>query len=479
MAETQNNPSVVGVLLAGGVGARLWPVSRQAYPKQFSALVGDSDLSMLQQTINRVEGSRVSKFITLCSEKHRFLVEGQLSELNVDSQIILEPEGRNTAPAIALAALQATSIAQDPILVVLPSDHQIADAERFNEALETAVALAEQGNLVTFGVAPLAAETGYGYIKIGTEMVEGGYEVQSFVEKPNRETAEAFLAGGDHLWNAGMFVLKASVYLRELGTWEPEMLDNCRESVNMAVPDLSFLRVSPEPFVRCKSLSIDHAVMERTELSLVVPLDAGWSDLGSWSSIWKVSPKNEDNNAVVGNAVFVNSRNCLAIAEERLVSLVGVKDISVIETKDAVLVCNNETTEDVKLLATLLQEQEVPEALHHREVYRPWGKFDSVKQGERFKVKQLTVKPGAKLSLQKHYHRAEHWIVVAGTAKITIGEKEFLLTENESTYIPIGETHSLENTGIIDLEIIEVQTGSYLGEDDIVRLEDRYGRINS
>ena len=478
MALPANNYSLVGVLLAGGIGSRLWPVSREAYPKQFSAILDGSDNTMLQQTVKRLGGSLVNRYITLCNEDHRFLVEEQLKPLEIQNEIILEPDGRNTAPAIALAALQASSAGDDPILVVLPCDHQVTDRERFGESLKVAIDIAEKGRLVTFGISATYAETGYGYIETGREVIGGGFEVLSFLEKPDLETAERFVQGGKHLWNGGMFVFRASVYLEELAKWEPKILANCSLAMEKAKLDLSFIKVASQPFLACDNKSIDHAVMENTELATVVSLDAGWSDLGSWSSVWKASSKTESNNASVGNVAFLNTNNSLVVSESRLVGLVGVSDLSVIETKDALLVCSNDATEDVKNLAAQLRASGMPEASTHREVFRPWGKFDSVKEGDRFKVKQLTVKPGAKLSLQKHYHRAEHWVVVAGTATITIGEEKFVLTENQSTYIPVGETHSLENAGIIDLEIIEVQTGSYLGEDDIVRLEDIYGRVD-
>jgi mannose-1-phosphate guanylyltransferase len=473
---TNNNVDLWRVLLAGGSGTRLWPVSRKLHPKQFSTGITDSSQTLLQQTALRLDGMGISNTLTLCNEEHRFLVAEQLRAIDRLGPIILEPEGRNTAPAIALAALTAMAEGGDPILLVLPSDHQILDANRFEAATRDAIALAAQGQLVTFGVVPTEPATGYGYIKVGQSINETGYKVRTFVEKPDLETAKSLLSAGGNYWNSGMFVFKASVYLTELKRHRPNVFAACERAVMDMQQDMSFIRVNQQAFLQSPSISIDHAIMEKTQHASLVPLDVGWSDLGTWGSIWTCSEKAQSDNVTRGNVVLHDAQGCLAVAEDRLLGLVGVKDLVVIETKDSVLVCDRARTEEVKGLTDVLQKAGAAEVERHREVFRPWGKFESISSGNSYQVKKLTVKPGAKLSLQKHQHRAEHWVVVSGTAKVTKGQQEILLAENQSTYISVGEVHSLENPGQEDLELIEVQSGSYLGEDDIIRLEDRYSR---
>jgi mannose-1-phosphate guanylyltransferase len=473
---TQNDSKICAVLLAGGVGTRLWPVSREQHPKQFSAILGNASQTMLQQTALRLDAFDVTDYWTLCGEEHRFIVAEQLRAIDKLGPIILEPEGRNTAPAIALAALAATADEEDPILIVMPADHKIESAESLNNALHQAIDLARQGSLVTFGIVANEPATGYGYICVGEQIKTGCFSVGAFVEKPDLATATRFIDEGGYYWNSGMFVFRASVYLAELKRHASEIYYACERAFESSAADMDFIRIGREAFRLSPNLSIDHAVMEHTELASVVSLDAGWSDLGSWNSIWKNSAGDSDKNVVQGNVVLHETKGSLVMAHSRLVGLVGIEDAVVVETKDAVLVCNQDRTEEVKTLVQKLNQSGAAESQAHREVFRPWGKYDCIDQGQRYQVKKLTVTPGAKLSLQIHHHRAEHWVVVSGTAKVIKGSDEFLLEENQSTYISLGEVHSLENVGSEDLELIEVQSGSYLGEDDIVRLEDKYGR---
>jgi len=464
------------IIMAGGNGSRLWPLSRQLNPKQFLQLVDDK-LSMLQATIGRLDGLGVATPRLICNEEHRFLATEQLRQLGVENaNILLEPVGRNTAPAIALAALQAADQEDDPVLLVLAADHLIRDVGAFHRSIELALPLAQAGKLVTFGIVPTHAETGYGYIEQGTELSEGGFTVSRFVEKPNEPTAQAYLESGRYLWNSGMFMFKASRYLDELGRFRPDILDACREALVNASQDMTFTRVDADAFAACPDESIDYAVMEKTDDAVVVPLDAGWSDIGAWSALWDVSDIDADGNVLKGDVLSHASRNSYIHADSRLVATVGVEDLVIVETKDAVLVAHRDRVQDVKKVVEQLKSEGRCEHLNHREVYRPWGVYDSIDNGQRYQVKRITVKPGAKLSVQKHHHRAEHWIVVSGTAKVTNGDKTYLVTENQSTYIPVGQVHALENPGVIPLELIEVQSGTYLGEDDIVRLEDKYGR---
>lgn len=464
------------VILAGGTGSRLWPMSRQLNPKQFLPLL-DSSLSMLQQTLGRLQGLETVSPMVICNEEHRFLAAEQLRVCGYDqSRILLEPIGRNTAPAIAIAALQQIEQGRDDLLLVLAADHQIADEEVFRDSVRQAMPLAREGRLVTFGIVPTHPETGYGYIQKGDLLGEAGFKVGRFVEKPQRETVQAYLASGEFFWNSGMFLFRASRYLEELEKFRPDILEVCRHALATSHQDLHFTRIDEATFKNCPEESVDYAVMEKTDSAAVVPLDAGWSDVGSWSALWALSEQDGKGNARSGDVIAEDSEGCLLRAEHRLVATVGVRDLVVVETKDAVLVAHKDRVQDVKHVVNRLASEGRPEHRNHREVYRPWGVYDSVDQGERYQVKRITVKPGAKLSVQMHHHRAEHWIVVSGTARVTNGEKTYLVAENQSTYIPIGEIHALENPGVIDLELIEVQSGSYLGEDDIVRFEDRYGR---
>ncbi|TKD62618.1 mannose-1-phosphate guanylyltransferase/mannose-6-phosphate isomerase [Cobetia marina] len=466
---------ITPVIMAGGSGSRLWPLSRQLNPKQFLPLTGEG--SMLQETLKRLEPLEHRAPLLICNEEHRFLVAEQVRQQGVsDARILLEPEGRNTAPAIAVAALQA--IAEEPgaLLLVLAADHLIHDVEKFHESIGHAQTLAEANHLVTFGIVPTHAETGYGYIQRGEELKDFGFQVKRFVEKPDSNTAEDYLATGGYYWNSGMFLFSAKRYLDELEHFQPAMVEACRAALAGASQDLDFTRLDAEAFRACPSDSIDYAVMERTEQAAVVPLEAGWSDIGSWSALWDVKEHDAQGNACQGDVMLHDSHNLMVHADHRLVATVGVEDLVVVETKDAVLVAHKDRVQEVKKIVERLKREGRQEHINHREVYRPWGVYDSIDKGDRYQVKCITVKPGAKLSVQMHHHRAEHWVVVSGTAKVTIGDKTQLVSENESTYIPIGQVHALENPGKIPLELIEVQSGSYLGEDDIIRFNDRYGR---
>ncbi len=466
------------VILSGGAGTRLWPLSRELYPKQLLALTGER--TMLQQTALRLSGLAAATPIVVCNESHRFLVAEQLRQLRIEPRaVVLEPFGRNTAPAIALAALAALKMApgDDPELLVLPADHVIKDTAAFQQAVRKALHAAQDGKLATFGIVPNAPETGYGYIQRGPAADEtGAYPIARFVEKPSAERAQQFLQSGDYLWNSGMFLFRASRYLQELETFAPQIAKVCRAAFETAKSDLDFVRIDPKTFEQCPSDSIDYAVMEKTSAAVVVPLDAGWSDVGSWSALHDASDADRNGNVARGDVIAEDSKNCYLYSESRLVAAVGLNDHVVVETKDAVLVAPKDRVQDVKKLVSRLKEAGRYEHSLHREVFRPWGSYDSIENGDRFQVKRLKVKPGATLSLQMHHHRAEHWIVVSGTARITRGDEVFLLEENQSTYIPIGVRHRIENPGMIPLHIIEVQSGSYLGEDDIVRFDDRYGR---
>lgn len=467
---------ILPVIVAGGTGSRLWPLSRQLNPKQFLPLA-DAEMSMLQATILRLRGLAAATPQLICNEQHRFLAAEQLRQLDMEhASILLEPVGRNTAPAIALAALQACKDGQDPVLLVLAADHLIQDVPAFHASIQSALPLAQDGKLVTFGVVPDRAETGYGYIEKGPAVGTGGFAVNRFVEKPDLATACDYLASGNFFWNSGMFMFQASRYLHELERFQPQILAACRNALEGGTQDMHFTRVDSDVFAACPDDSIDYAVMEKTADAVMVPLDAGWSDIGSWSALWDVSPKDAHGNVFKGDVLSHASQNSYVHAESRLVTLVGVDDLVVVETKDAVLVAHKDKVQDVKKIVEQIKNGSRQEHVNHREVYRPWGMYDSIDNGHRYQVKRITVKPGAKLSVQMHHHRAEHWIVVSGTAKVTNGERTYLVCENESTYIPIGQIHALENPGVINLELIEVQSGSYLGEDDIVRFEDKYGR---
>jgi mannose-1-phosphate guanylyltransferase/mannose-6-phosphate isomerase len=468
------------VILSGGAGTRLWPLSRELYPKQLLPLTGTR--TMLQQTVLRVDGLTTAAPVLVCNEAHRFLVAEQLRQLKVVPRAtILEPFGRNTAPAIALAAhaalkgIGADANAVDPVLLVLPADHVIRDVPAFHRAVRAGLSAAESGKLATFGIIASGPETGYGYIQRGAPHGET-FAIKRFVEKPSPELARAFVSSGDYYWNSGMFLFRARRYLQELARFAPEMARICEAAFSGARADLDFTRIDPASFEGCPADSIDYAVMEKTADAVVVALSAGWSDVGSWSSLHEASEADANGNVSHGDVISEDTHGCYLYSESRLVAAVGLKDHVVVETKDAVLVAPKDRVQDVKKLVLQLKERGRYEHSLHREVYRPWGSYDSIENGPRFQVKRLKVKPGATLSLQMHHHRAEHWVVVAGTARITRGEEVFLLEENQSTYIPIGVKHRIENPGMIALEIIEVQSGSYLGEDDIVRFEDVYGR---
>lgn len=459
---------LIPVILSGGVGSRLWPLSREHYPKQLLPLVNEQTL--LQNTVTRLQDlpDQADPMI-ICNESHRFLVAEQLREIEVHSEnIILEPIGRNTAPAVAIAALLAS---EEALLLVLPADHFISDTAKFGEAVKEGIALAEQNQLVTFGIVPNRPETGYGYIKAQ------GVSVERFVEKPNLETAQQYLDSKEYYWNSGMFLFKASQYISELEKFAPEILDVCRQSIANAKQDQDFLRLDSTTFEQSPSISIDYAVMEKTQQAAVIPLNAGWNDVGAWSSLWEISDQDRDNNVILGDVLTENAQNCYLRAENRLLAAIGVTDLTIVETADAVLVAHKDHVQDVKKIVNRLKEQNRSETELHRQVYRPWGSYECIDSEDRFQVKRITVNPGASLSLQMHYHRSEHWIVVTGTARITRDDESFILSENQSTYIPLGIKHRLENPGKIPLELIEVQSGSYLGEDDIKRYHDTYGRV--
>ncbi|QSQ31345.1 mannose-1-phosphate guanylyltransferase/mannose-6-phosphate isomerase [Xanthomonas translucens] len=463
---------VLPIILSGGSGTRLWPLSRESYPKQFLPLVGEH--SMLQATWLRAAPVAGHAPIVVANEEHRFVAAEQLQQIGVKPQsILLEPKGRNTAPAIAVAALEATRNGADPLLLVLPSDHVIRDEAAFQAAVRAAAAAAEQGKLVTFGIKPTAPETGYGYIKAGAG--NGVSAVERFVEKPDLATAQGYLASGEYYWNSGMFLFRASRYLEELRRFQPAIADACSTAWEASKRDADFTRLDKDAFAASPSDSIDYAVMEKTADAVVVPLDAGWNDVGSWSALLEVSPQDAQGNAHHGDVIEIDCRNTYAYGS-RLIAMVGLQDVVVVETDDAVLVGHRDRIQEVKQIVARIKASGRSEATWHRKVYRPWGAYDSIDNGQRFQVKRITVKPGATLSLQMHHHRAEHWIVVSGTAEVTRGEEVLLLTENQSTYIPLGVTHRLKNPGKLPLELIEVQSGSYLGEDDIVRFEDTYGR---
>lgn len=467
--------SIQPVILSGGSGTRLWPLSREAYPKQFLPLAGE--LTMLQATWQRVAPLAARGPLVIANEEHRFVAAEQLQQVGAEpAAIILEPVGRNTAPAIAVAALEATCDGADALLLVLPSDHVITDEAAFRSAVQAAAGAAEAGKLVTFGIVPTGPETGYGYIKAADG--QGLRAVERFVEKPDLETASGYVASGQYYWNSGMFLFKASRYLQELERFQPEMLASSRQAWQQARRDADFTRLDKDAFTAVPSDSIDYAVMEKTAEAVVIPLDAGWNDVGSWTALRDVSQQDGDGNAHQGDVIAIDCRNTYAYAQ-RLVALVGLDDVIVVETDDAVLVGKADRMQEVKTVVAKLKAEGRSEATWHRKVYRPWGAYDSIDNGERFQVKRITVKPGGTLSLQMHHHRAEHWIVVSGTAEVTRGDEVILLSENQSTYIPLGVTHRLRNPGKLPLELIEVQSGSYLGEDDIVRFEDTYGRTGN
>lgn len=486
---------IIPVILSGGAGTRLWPLSRELYPKQLLPLA--SEQTMLQETLTRLDGvAGLGSAVVVCNENHRFMVAEQLRQVGKPAEaIILEPVGRNTAPAVAVAAVQACGDGADPLLLVLPADHVITNPAALHRAVEQGEALAEAGHLLTFGIVPTGPETGYGYIRADknrplstTDQKQGtkdkgprtkdpqAFVVAQFVEKPNLERARDYVASGEYYWNSGMFLFRASRFLQELERFAPAMLEACRRAVDGAARDLDFVRLDKAAFADCPSDSIDYAVMEKTESAAVIPLDAGWNDVGSWSALWEVCPQDDRGNVCKGDVIAIESSGCYLHSTGRILAAVGLKDHVVVETADAVMVAPKDRVQDVKKVVEQLKAQRREEALLHRRVNRPWGSYECIDHAQRFQVKRITVNPGATLSLQMHHHRAEHWVVVSGTARVTCGDKSIMLGENQSTYIPLGVTHRLENPGRIPLELIEVQSGSYLGEDDIVRFEDNYGR---
>ena len=463
--------SVCAVIMAGGTGSRLWPLSRAGYPKQLLPLYEKT--TMLQSTVLRLTDLPVQSSITVCNEENRFMVAEQLRNIDALSTIILEPEGRNTAPTIALAALEKEL--EDPVLLVLAADHIVQNQQKFTDAIAKSLPLAESGKLVTFGIVPTEPQVGFGYIERGAE-IGNGYWVKSFREKPPVEVAQEYLDSGHYYWNSGIFMFRASRYLEELQDNRPDIVSACRAAMESKARDLDFLRVGNAAFAKCPTESIDCAVMEQTIDAVVVPMDAGWSDIGSWSSLADLSEQDDNGNTAIGDVKILASENSYVRSEDKLVAAIGVSDLVIVSTKDAVLVASKDDAQDVKRITQELRDDSRKEWRDHREVFRPWGKYDTVDAGEYYQVKRITVNPGAKLSLQMHHHRAEHWVVVSGSAKVTNGDETFLLSQNESTYIPIGVKHSVENPDEIPLEIIEVQSGCYLGEDDIIRFEDNYGR---
>ncbi len=470
---------IIPVILSGGSGSRLWPLSRETYPKQFLPLVDQHTL--LQSTALRIAGlAGVTAPLVVCNEEHRFMVAEQLRAVGIQpAAVILEPVGRNTAPAVAVAALHAQNQGADPILLILPADHVISDVAGFRAAVLQVAPHAEAGRLITFGIVPTAPETGYGYIEAGARLDELGVcAVERFVEKPDLATARNYLETGGYSWNSGMFMFRASAFLAELERLAPAMLTASQQALATGHADTDFLWLDREAFAACPKDSIDYAVMEKTRQAVVMPLAVGWNDVGSWSALWEVGERDADGNILRGDVISLDTHNTYVHAASRLVATIGVEDLVVVETADAVLVASKAQVQDVKTVVNQLQASQRPESRVHRKVYRPWGFYDAIDAEARFQAKRIMVRPGASISLQMHHHRAEHWVVVSGTARVTRGDEEFLLTENQSAYIPVGVQHRLSNPGKIPLEIIEVQSGSYLGEDDIVRFEDVYGRGN-
>jgi mannose-1-phosphate guanylyltransferase/mannose-6-phosphate isomerase len=469
---------ITPVILAGGSGTRLWPLSRQHYPKQLLKLFGDK--TMLQQTLMRLDGlPNLASPVVVCNVEHRFMVAEQLNEIGIsDSVILLEPSARNTAPALTLAALQARELETNPTLLVLSADHMIYDVNAFQSAVKTAIIMADQNRLVTFGVQPTHPETGYGYIKTDqlSSNIEGSFFVEKFVEKPDLKTAEEYIKAGGYYWNSGMFVFKTDTFLKELQIHSPAIVTAAENAWTKSVRDLDFIRVNKEAFAAAPNISIDYALMEKSANVVCVPLDAGWSDVGDWKSFWDVSQKDNSGNSFIGDSIDVDSTNTLVFSHDKLVATLGLDNVMIINTPDAVLVADKSQAQHVKAIIAQIQEQKRSEHLQHREIYRPWGCYDAIDSGDRYQVNRIRVKAGASLSLQLHYHRAEHWIVVKGTALVQKGDEVLFLSENESTYIPVGVKHRLSNPGKIPLEIVEVQSGSYLEEDDVIRYEDSYGR---
>jgi mannose-1-phosphate guanylyltransferase/mannose-6-phosphate isomerase len=498
-AHAAQQPTLQLVVLAGGAGTRLWPMSREHHPKQLIGLLGDD--SLLQATTRRLDGFAsacpiADELLIVCGEAHRFTTAEQLRVAGARATILLEPVGRDTAPALTLAALRATAAGEDPVLAVMPADHAIADPARFQAALAAGVEHAARGRIATLGIVPTRAETGYGYLRIGEAVDTAAVDtaaataapdlevrrLERFVEKPHIELARQYIASGEYWWNSGIFIMRASVWLKTLRHYQPAIHDACARALALGRDDGPFFRVDPDSFAATPANSIDYAVMEPLSTppapceAVAVPLDAGWSDVGSWDALWQISLKDEAGNVARGRVLFEGASDTYAHSDGRLIACVGTRDLVIVETPDALLVADRARVQDVRQIVGRLKATRDPAAAEHRKVHRPWGHYDSIDSGERFQVKRIVVQPGARLSLQMHHHRAEHWIVVRGTARITRGDDTFLLSENESTYIPLGVTHRLENPGKLPLELIEVQSGAYLGEDDIVRFEDHYGR---
>ena len=475
--------TIIPVILCGGSGTRLWPLSRESFPKQFLVLDKKSGKSLLQKTYERLLGlSNLLNPIIVCNEDHRFLVAEQMREINsTPNKILLEPIGRNTAPAIALSALIALEKENDPLLLILSSDHDIKNKERFLKAVEIGKSYAEKDRLVTFGVVPTYPETGYGYIKaekkFNLKKIEG-INISRFIEKPNLNTAKSLIKDNSYTWNSGMFIFKAKTILKEMEIYSPDIVQYCKESLHESKIDLDFQRLNKEAFIKCPNLSIDIAIMEKSKIGTVIPLDSGWADIGSWKSVWENSEKDKDENAIQGKVIIKDTKSSYIRSDERLIVGLGLKDLVVIDTNDAILIADKRQDQQVKSIVKELKRKKIPEGLSHKKVYRPWGDYVSIADSSRWQVKIITVKPGQSLSLQRHQHRAEHWIVVNGTAKVENDNSEYFLSENQSTYIPLGSKHRLSNPGKAQLLLIEIQSGTYLGEDDIERFEDNYGRIN-
>ena len=474
-------PKIVPIILAGGTGSRLWPLSRNSFPKQFLNISDDDKFTMLQKTYKRVEDiENITKPIIICNKEHRFIVGEQMNKINIKPlSILLEPEGRNTAPAIAISCLKAVEEYKDPILLILSSDHEIKNITEFQNTIKKSINLAEEGKLVIFGIIPTYPATGYGYIKTLSKLKSDNYlssKVEKFIEKPDRETAQTIFKDKHFSWNSGMFVFKASSILNELKEFAPGIIKNCEKCLIKSQKDLDFLRLDEKSFSKCQNISIDYAVLEKTRNAHVLPLNCGWDDVGSWDSLWKISKKDNEGNATKGKVLVKDTKNSLIRSEEKLVVSIGLNNIIIIETKDAVLVADKNNSQKVKSIVNSLNEKGFIEARQHKKVYRPWGYYLSIENDSKWQIKKIQVNPGASLSLQMHKYRSEHWIVVKGTAKVEVNEKEYFLSENESTYIPLGSKHRLSNPSTKPLILIEVQSGNYLGEDDIVRFEDNYGR---
>ena len=477
------NKEIIPVILSGGTGSRLWPLSRASYPKQYISLIQNNSKSMMQLTIERLKGlENISDPIVICNEEHRFIVAEQLREININTKaIFLEPFGRNTAPAIAISALEAIKDGKDSNLLVLPADHDIRDTKKFLNTVRSGIKYTDK-RLVTFGVVPSTAETGYGYIKAYKKesiAKEDGFPIEEFIEKPNKELAKELIKDSHYTWNSGMFLFKASLILSELNKHYPEIINTCEKAIKSDLKDLDFQRIDKNFFKNCPNISIDKAVMERTKIGTVLPLNANWSDLGGWNSIWNSNIKDRDGNSISGKVILSDSKNCYVKGDNRLLVGMGLKNLIIVETNDAVLISDRDKSQSIKEIVDQLKTKGFVEGIEHKKIHRPWGNYTSIEEDRSWKVKKIVVKPKSSLSLQMHHHRAEHWVVVKGTAEVEINDKKLILVENQSTYIPLGAKHRLTNPGSINLVLIEVQSGNYLGEDDIIRFEDSYGRVDN